>query len=173
MVTWFFKNLWSYSNSTSGIMKKTYVTFFPTWNITPQSWKNTQKQKSSETSKSYKSAIMDFQSTKFWEFVLLNNHYQISKNEGNQNFKLSGPAWFLQKLALNTIWIQYGFVMNMDLLLHLVQSRSHMDYFSESRFSTHRAQWGKFGPLILHFEYWVLKIGHLCHRKELIQQQKL
>lgn len=85
--------------------------------------------------------------------MLLDNHYQTSKNEGNQNFKLSGPAWFLQKLALNTISIQYGFVMNMDLLLHLVQSRSHMDYFSESRFSTHRAQWGKFGPLILHFEY--------------------
>ena len=32
---------------------------------------------------------MDFQKSKFWEFALLNNHYQISKNEGNQNLKLS------------------------------------------------------------------------------------
>ena len=39
---------------------------------------------------------MDFQTPKFWELALLNNHYQISKNEGNQNFKLS-------KLALNII----------------------------------------------------------------------
>ena len=43
---------------------------------------------------------MDFQTSKFLEFVLLNNHYQISKNEENQNFKLSTPAWFLQKLTL-------------------------------------------------------------------------
>ena len=43
---------------------------------------------------------MDFQSPKFWEFALLNNHNQISKNEGKQNLKLSRPAWFLQKLAL-------------------------------------------------------------------------
>ena len=40
---------------------------------------------------------MNFQIPKFGEFTLLNNHYQISKNEGNQNFKLSTPAWFLQK----------------------------------------------------------------------------
>ena len=32
---------------------------------------------------------MDFQTQTFWEFALLNNQYQISKNEGNQNFKLS------------------------------------------------------------------------------------
>ena len=43
---------------------------------------------------------MDFQTPKFREFALLNNHYQISKNKGNQNFKLSRPAWSLQKLAL-------------------------------------------------------------------------
>ena len=43
---------------------------------------------------------MDFQTPNILEFALLNNHYQISKNEGNQNFKLSAPAWFLQKLAL-------------------------------------------------------------------------
>ena len=46
---------------------------------------------------------MDFQIPKFWEFALLNNHYQTSKNEGNQNFKLSKlskTAWDLQKLAL-------------------------------------------------------------------------
>ena len=43
---------------------------------------------------------MDFQTPKFWEFALLNNHYQISTNEGNQNFKLPRPAWFLEKLAL-------------------------------------------------------------------------
>ena len=52
---------------------------------------------------------MDFQTPKFREFALLNNHYQISKNEGNQNFKLSKlpkTAWFLQKLALkhNLYW---------------------------------------------------------------------
>ena len=46
---------------------------------------------------------MDFQTPKFCAFALLNNHYQISKNEGNQNFKLSAPAWFLQKLVLNQI----------------------------------------------------------------------
>ena len=46
---------------------------------------------------------MDFQIPKFCAFALLNNHYQISKNEGNQNFKLSAPAWFLQKLVLNQI----------------------------------------------------------------------
>ena len=43
---------------------------------------------------------MDFQIPNILEFALLNNHYQILKNEGNQNFKLSAPAWFLQKLAL-------------------------------------------------------------------------
>ena len=32
---------------------------------------------------------MDFQTPNFLEFALLNNHYQISKNERNQNFKLS------------------------------------------------------------------------------------
>ena len=54
-----------------------------------------------KTSKCYKSRIMEFQAPKFWEFALLNNHYQFSKKkEGNQNFKLSAPAWFLQKLAL-------------------------------------------------------------------------
>ena len=42
---------------------------------------------------------MDFQTPKFWEFALLNNHYQTSKHEGNKNFKLSRPAWFLQKVA--------------------------------------------------------------------------
>ena len=40
---------------------------------------------------------MNFQIPKFGQFALLNNHYQISENEGNQNFKLSAPAWFLQK----------------------------------------------------------------------------
>ena len=47
---------------------------------------------------------MDFQTPKYREFALLNNHHQISKNEGHQNFKLSKlhkTAWFLQKLALN------------------------------------------------------------------------
>ena len=43
---------------------------------------------------------MDFQTPKFWEFALLNNHYQISKCEENHNFKLSQPALFLQTLAL-------------------------------------------------------------------------
>ena len=43
---------------------------------------------------------MDFRTPKFREFTLVNNHYQISKNEGNQNLKLSRPAWSLQKLAL-------------------------------------------------------------------------
>ena len=43
---------------------------------------------------------MDFQTPIFLEFALVNNHYQISKNEVNQNFKLSAPAWFLEKLAL-------------------------------------------------------------------------
>ena len=43
---------------------------------------------------------MDFQIPKFWDFVLLNNQYQIPKNEENINFKLSAPAWFFQKLAL-------------------------------------------------------------------------
>ena len=43
---------------------------------------------------------MDFQIPKSWEFALLNNHYQISKNEGNQNFKLLRPTWVLQKSAL-------------------------------------------------------------------------
>ena len=45
---------------------------------------------------------MDFQIPKFCAFALLNNHYQISKNEGNQNFKLSKlskTVWFIQKLA--------------------------------------------------------------------------
>ena len=46
---------------------------------------------------------MDFQTPKFWEFALLNYHYEISNNEGNQNFKLSTlpkTAWFLQSLTL-------------------------------------------------------------------------
>ena len=51
---------------------------------------------------------MDFQTSKFLEFALINNHYQISKNEANQNFKLSAPAWFLQKLALNSLQTQEG-----------------------------------------------------------------
>ena len=46
---------------------------------------------------------MDFQTSKFLEFALLNNHYQISKDEGNQNFKLSASAWFLRKLALKCL----------------------------------------------------------------------
>ena len=62
--------------------------------------KYTKSQKQLKTSKCCKPAIMDFQIPKFWEFALLNNHYQITKNEGNQNFKLSRPAWSLQKLAL-------------------------------------------------------------------------
>ena len=48
---------------------------------------------------------MDFQTPKCWEFALLNNHYQMSNNEGNQNIKLLKllkTAWFLQKLALNS-----------------------------------------------------------------------
>ena len=52
---------------------------------------------------------MDFQTPKFWEFPLLNNHYQTSKNEGNQNFKLSKlpkTPWFLQKLA-HKIFLQF------------------------------------------------------------------
>ena len=55
-------------------------------------------------SKSCKSAIVVFQTPKFWDFAFLNNCNQISKNEGNQNFKLSKlpkTAWFLQKLAIN------------------------------------------------------------------------
>ena len=47
---------------------------------------------------------MVFQMPKFWDFAFLNNRNQISKNEGNQNFKLSKllkTAWFLQKLANN------------------------------------------------------------------------
>ena len=42
----------------------------------------------------------------FFKFALPNNHYQISKNEGNQNFKLSKlpkTAWILQKLAPNNV----------------------------------------------------------------------
>ena len=62
-----------------GLWKKTHMTFFSTWNITPQSWKNTQKQKWLKASKCCKSAIMNFQTPKFLEFALLNNHYQISK----------------------------------------------------------------------------------------------
>ena len=46
---------------------------------------------------------MDFQIQKFWESALLNNHYQISKNGGNQNSKLSGTTWFLQKLAFKRV----------------------------------------------------------------------
>ena len=59
---------------------------------------------------------MDFQTPKFWEFALLNNHYQISKNEGNQNFKrseLPEIAWFLQKLAQGV----YDFLKNFSLIL--------------------------------------------------------
>ena len=41
---------------------------------------------------------------KFWEFSLCNNHYQTSINEGNQSFKLSASAWFLQKLALKVYY---------------------------------------------------------------------
>ena len=54
---------------------------------------------------------MDFQTMKFWEFALLINHYQIPKNEGNQNLNLSKlpkTAWFLQKLALK-LTLRKGF----------------------------------------------------------------
>ena len=49
---------------------------------------------------------MDFQTPKYWEFAVINDHYQISKNEGNQKFKLSKLpkiAWFLRRLALDII----------------------------------------------------------------------
>ena len=71
---------------------------------------------------------MDFQIPK-WEFALLDKHYQISKNEGNQNFKLSAPAWFLQKLAkilnqpthlsaslLDHVYIKNDFMDNVNML---------------------------------------------------------
>ena len=41
---------------------------------------------------------MDFQTPKFLEFTLLNNHYQLSKYEENQNFRLSKlpkTAWLV------------------------------------------------------------------------------
>ena len=31
--------------------------------------------------------IMDFENPKFWEFALLNNHYQVSKNERKSKFQ--------------------------------------------------------------------------------------
>ena len=43
-----------------------------------------------------------------WNLLYSNNYYQISKNERNQNFKLLGPLWFLQKLALKKIDLIFG-----------------------------------------------------------------
>ena len=120
MVIWFFYSFWSCSSSTSGIMKKNHVTFFPAWNITPQSWKNTQKSKWLKIPKCCNSAIT--------EFALLHNNYQISKNEGNQNFKLSRPAWFLQKLALKQLLVY---------LCHTVRCHSKGMLVAKWRFLTH------------------------------------
>ena len=41
-----------------------------------------------------------FSDPKIFGICFTQYHCQISKNEGNQNFKLSTPAWFLQELAL-------------------------------------------------------------------------
>ena len=38
---------------------------------------------------------MDFKTPKHWEFALLNNYYQISKNERNQHLPGSSKNWLL------------------------------------------------------------------------------
>ena len=107
---------WNYSNRASGIIKKKTCNLFPYMKYKPSKLKKYTKVKIIKNFKMCKSTIMDFQTPKFLEFALLNNHYQISKNEGNQNFKLSVPAWFLQKLTLkfsNKPWYCYNCSKNL------------------------------------------------------------
>lgn len=63
-------------------------------------------QKKSKISTCPQAAIMDFWDPKFWDSEFFTIVYQISKNEGKQNFiltKLSKTTWFLENVALNDV----------------------------------------------------------------------